>query len=107
MNDYIYCVRGPERQIVEKNATAPLGICCKDYYNCPQAKDGNWSCSSAYSDKLLSLRVCPFKKAVCGDTPDVIFSNVGDMNKVNLTLYAGDVCLIQTRAECGLPAFEP
>jgi len=56
---------------------------------------------------LLSLRVCPFKKAVCGDSPDVIFSKVGDMNKVNLTLYAGDVCLIQTRAECGLPAYEP
>jgi hypothetical protein len=106
-NDYIYCVLGEEHAFIAKGKPVPQGICCRDLDSCLPASNPEWSCSSVYADKILSLRVCPFKAEVCGDSKDIIFGKTGDNKNSNLQLLAGDVCLYNIHAQCGNPAFTP
>lgn len=70
-------------------------------------KDSTYSCSSSYSDLLLSLRVCPFKVDSCGASDTVLFQKTGSSKSVSQTLYPGEVCMYNMRAECGVPSFTP
>ncbi len=67
MNDYLFCQKGPDHPHVEINGTAPQGVCCKSATNCPQMTIPGWTCSNSYTDKLLSLRMCPFDHSKCGN----------------------------------------
>jgi len=66
-----------------------------------------WTCSNSYSDKLLSLRMCPFDHSKCGNQSEIVFSIPGESMNQNLTFYPGDVCFFTMRAECGVPSFNP
>jgi hypothetical protein len=77
MNNYIYCVEGAERQIVAKGKNAPKGYCCSSYESCSYVKNPAYSCSSTYTDQLMSLRVCPFKVDSCGKEDTYKFEKTG------------------------------
>lgn len=67
----------------------------------------NYTCSSTYSDLLLSLRLCPFKVDSCGDTDAVSFDKTGASWTLTQKLYPGDICFYAAHAECGVPSFAP
>ena len=76
-NDYIFCVYGQQHQIISPMTWAPFGVCCKSYDTCDYVTDPAWNYSSSYNDKLLSMRVCPFKQSGCGTTDQFTFTKVG------------------------------
>jgi len=77
MNDYLYCQEGPDHPHVRINGTLPQGVCCQSATNCPQMTLPGWTCSNTYTDKLLSLRMCPFDHSKCGNQSEIVLSSTG------------------------------
>jgi hypothetical protein len=107
VNNYIYCQKGDDHPIVAKGKTAPSGYCCESYDTCPYLKDKTYSCSSSYTDMLMSLRMCPFSVDKCGSSDTLVLKKTGAKSEMKQTLLPGDVCVYQTRAKCGVPTFTP
>jgi len=109
MSDNIFCVNAPDHDIIESGEAMPASVCCNpnDPKPCPQQSLPGWTCSNSYTDKLLSLRMCPFVHERCGNRSEIIFSNAGDKLNQNLVFYPGDVCFFTLRTECGIPSFDP
>jgi len=51
--------------------------------------------------------MCPFKTDSCGNNDVVLLKNAGDKQTLSLSLNAGDVCVYNVKALCGVPAFKP
>jgi hypothetical protein len=109
MSDHIFCVNAPDQQHIMQGDTVPEAVCCDatDPKPCPQQFLPGWTCSNSYSDKLMSLRMCPFFHERCGNQSEIIFGTPGEKMNQNLTFFPGDVCFFTLRTECGLPSFDP
>jgi hypothetical protein len=80
MSDNIFCVNAPDQQHIKEGDTVPEAVCCDatDPKPCPQQFLPGWTCSNSYSDKLMSLRMCPFVHERCGNQSEIIFGSPGD-----------------------------
>ena len=110
MADHIFCVNAPDHQQILQGETIPESVCCDATDTtkpCPQQFLPGWTCSNSYSDKLMSLRMCPFVQERCGNQSEIVFGKTGDRMMQSLTFYPGDVCFFTLRTECGLPSFDP
>ena len=106
-NNYIYCRKGTQEQVILTPTTAaPEETCCKNYFECPGLYSKDWICSTKFTDKMLALRMCPFKQSSCGTKNSAVFNKAGETLNFNMTLYPGDVCLFSVKAKCGIPSLE-
>jgi len=55
---------------------------------------------------MLALRMCPQKQSNCGKKNNIVFNKAGEAANTNTTLSAGDVCVYNLRAKCGIPTLE-
>ncbi len=69
--------------------------------------DDLWNCTSSFSDPLLARALCPFKKENCGDRPQILLNNTGDNVDIDINLPHGGSCMLEMRAQCGIPSFKP
>lgn len=109
--DYIYCLKTTKKDNtllhVQQGAVPPPSTCCQNYFDCPELmNEAEWQCSLSYADKILALRMCPFKNEACGSKGDVVFAKTGEKLDFKMNLSPGDVCVYTVRAECGVPAFK-
>ena len=76
---------------------------------CDKLTDPSWTCSSTYSNRLYSLRMCPFIQDVCQSAlSSFVFKSDGaSLSLSNLKFGPSDICVFTVRTECGVPAFKP
>ena len=55
---------------------------------------------------MLALRMCPQNQSKCGQKNSLVFNSAGEATSTNITLSAGDVCVYNIRAKCGIPSLE-
>ena len=55
---------------------------------------------------MYALRMCPQKQSKCGTKNSLVFTKAGQVAITNITLNAGDVCVYNLRAQCGIPSLE-
>lgn len=79
MSDNIFCVNAPDHDHVELGESQPASVCCdaSDTKPCAQQFLPGWTCSNSYSDKLMSLRMCPFIHERCGNQSEIVFDTTG------------------------------
>jgi hypothetical protein len=102
--NYLYCVNGKEG---DADLSLKPQVCCQSAANCPQATNTAWTCSNAYSSKMLAKNLCPFNKANCGPSNNITFAVWNMQEGVQISLGPGETCSYMISAECGMPAFKP
>jgi molybdopterin biosynthesis enzyme len=53
------------------------------------------------------MEMCPFDKGQCGQNQAFEFNNVGESQKVSVSLDQGATCTYKIKANKGLPTFSP
>ena len=73
MNGWIFCQDGKDQP-----SYTPDYTCCKSLTECDKLTDPSWTCSSSYSNRLYSLRMCPFMSDVCSSArSEFVFKSEG------------------------------
>jgi hypothetical protein len=55
----------------------------------------------------MAKALCPFRQSYCGNSSAFKFDQVGQNQKINITLMLGETCTYLVEADCGLPSFKP
>lgn len=106
---YTYCNNGPENK-TDTSYRYGNGDqkCYRSTDNKDKENDNNWSCSSAFSDRVYSKFVCQNNENACGKVRDVTLATVNSTATVSVTsLSNGQTCFYKVTSLCGAPAFKP
>jgi len=105
---YTYCINKAENTTTNSYVTGTNGQICYQGTNNANENSNQWSCSSAFADRVYSKYVCQYNTAACGTQQYFNLPAVNSTASFNITsLSTGQTCFYKVQAQCGAPAFKP
>jgi len=71
-----FCTKGKDGEVIKSGGAEPTVKCVQDA-TAAEAKDSDWKCSMAYTDKDMALTGCPQRQSKCGTKQEVSLTAEG------------------------------